>query len=61
MSRATRIVQNLILLAFAVYALLPVYLVLIASMRSEADPFFRTTFAALASRSFQLRESVERQ
>lgn len=39
MSRAARIGQNLILLVFALYALLPVYLVLLAAMRSEADLF----------------------
>jgi ABC-type glycerol-3-phosphate transport system permease component len=39
MSRTTRIGQNLILLAFAVYALLPVYLVLLAAVRNEADLF----------------------
>jgi raffinose/stachyose/melibiose transport system permease protein len=39
MTRATRLVQNLILLAFALYALLPVYLVVLASLKSEADLF----------------------
>jgi raffinose/stachyose/melibiose transport system permease protein len=39
MSRTSRLVQNLILLAFALYALMPVYLVLLASVRSEADLF----------------------
>lgn len=39
MTRAARLVQWAILLGFAIYALLPVYLVLLASMRSEADLF----------------------
>ena len=39
MSRGARFVQNLVLLGFGIYALLPVYLVLLASMRSEADLF----------------------
>lgn len=39
MSLPARIVQNLILLVFALYALLPVYLVMLAAMRSEADLF----------------------
>jgi raffinose/stachyose/melibiose transport system permease protein len=37
--RRERIVHAVILGAFAVYALLPVYLVLLASLRSEADLF----------------------
>lgn len=39
MSLPARLGQNLVLLLFALYALLPVYLVLLASMRSEADLF----------------------
>lgn len=39
MSRATQAWQWLVLAAFALYALVPVYLVVLASMRSEADLF----------------------
>ena len=39
MSRTTRLFQNIILGLFALYALIPVYLVVLASMRSEADLF----------------------
>ena len=37
--RGTRAFQNLILAVFAIYALVPVYLIVLASMRSEADLF----------------------
>lgn len=39
MIRSSRLFQNLVLVAFAIYALAPVYLVILASMRSEADLF----------------------
>lgn len=39
MTAGTRLGQNLILLLFALYALMPVYLVLLASMKGEADLF----------------------
>ena len=39
MSRFTKHTQSLILMLFALYALAPVYLVLLASMRSEAELF----------------------
>ncbi len=39
MNRRPRIVQSAILAVFAVYALAPIYLVVLASMRSEADLF----------------------
>ena len=39
MSRFTKHTQSLLLVLFALYALAPVYLVLLASMRSESDLF----------------------
>ncbi|MFN4210320.1 MAG: carbohydrate ABC transporter permease [Devosia sp.] len=39
MTKNTRLVQNLILLVFVLYALVPVYLVFLAAIRSEADLF----------------------
>src|SRR3546814_9997588 len=39
MTRSPRILQHLVLLVFALYALMPVYLVLLASVRGEADLF----------------------
>ena len=39
MTKMTKPLQNLVLGIFAIYALAPVYLVILASMRSEADLF----------------------
>ena len=39
MNRITKHSQTIILVLFALYALAPVYLVLLASMRSESDLF----------------------
>ncbi|MEO9299879.1 hypothetical protein [Devosia alba] len=39
MTKSTRLVQNLTLLVFVLYALVPVYLVFLAAIRSEADLF----------------------
>jgi raffinose/stachyose/melibiose transport system permease protein len=39
MTRAPRLLQNAVLVLFALYALAPVYLVLLASVRSEQDLF----------------------
>ncbi|GHA39224.1 ABC transporter permease [Devosia pacifica] len=39
MSKSSRLLQNIILVVFALYALTPVYLVFLASVRSEADLF----------------------
>ncbi|MFP5481614.1 MAG: hypothetical protein ACLGIE_18285 [Alphaproteobacteria bacterium] len=39
MNRFTKHSQTILLVIFALYALAPVYLVLLASMRSEADLF----------------------
>jgi len=39
MTRSSRMLQHIILLVFALYALMPIYLVLLASVRGEADLF----------------------
>lgn len=39
MTRTSRILQHIVLLVFALYALMPVYLVVLASIRNEADLF----------------------
>lgn len=39
MTKASRLLQNIVLFIFALYALVPVYLVFLASIRSEANLF----------------------